>query len=56
MMRWGAPVAGIVFVVLMFVGSMLVGDVPSTDAPEQKIADYLADSDNQTRNIIGAYL
>jgi hypothetical protein len=53
--RW-APIGGIVFVVLMVVGSFLVGDVPGADAPEQEIADYLADSDNHTRNIIGAYL
>jgi hypothetical protein len=53
--RW-APIGGIVFVVLMVVGSFFVGDVPGADAPEQEIADYLADSDNHTRNIIGAYL
>jgi Domain of unknown function (DUF4386) len=53
--RW-APIGGIVFVVLMVVGSILVGDVPRADAPAQEIADYLADGDNHTRNIIGAYL
>jgi hypothetical protein len=53
--RW-APIAGIVFVVLMVVGSILIGDVPSPDAPEQEIAEYLGDSENHTRNIIGAYL
>jgi hypothetical protein len=53
--RW-APIAGIVFVVLMVVGSILVGDVPDPNAPEQEIADYLANSDNHTRNIIGLYL
>jgi hypothetical protein len=53
--RW-APMAGILFVALMVVGSFLVADVPDADAPEQEIADYLADSDNHTRNIIGAYL
>jgi hypothetical protein len=53
--RW-APIGGIVFVVLMVVGSILVGDVPRADAPEQEIAAYLTDSDNHTRNIIGAYL
>lgn len=53
--RW-APIGGIVFVVLMVVGSMLIGDVPGPDAPEQEIAAYLADSNNHTRNIIGAYL
>jgi hypothetical protein len=53
--RW-APIGGIVFVVLMVVGSILVGDLPDADASEQEIADYLADSDNHTRNIIGAYL
>jgi hypothetical protein len=54
--RWAAPIGGIIFVVLMVVGSMLVGDVPGPNAPEQEIANYLADSANHTRNIIGAYL
>jgi hypothetical protein len=51
-----APIAGIAFVVLMVVGSILVGDVPAPDAPAQEIAGYLADSGNHTRNIVGAYL
>lgn len=53
--RW-APLGGIIFVVLMFVGTFFVADVPDADAPAQEIADYLADSDNHTRNIIGAYI
>jgi hypothetical protein len=53
--RW-APIAGIVFVVLMVVGSMLVGDVPNPNAPQHDVARYLADSANQTRNVVGAYL
>jgi hypothetical protein len=53
--RW-APIGGIVFVVLMVVGSIFVIDVPSADASEQEITDYLADSDNQMRNIIGVYM
>jgi Domain of unknown function (DUF4386) len=53
--RW-APIGGIVFVVLMVIGSIFVGDLPSADDSDQEIADYLADSDNHTRNIIGAYL
>src|SRR5262245_22330424 len=40
----------------MVVGSMLVGDVPAPDAPEQAVVDYLADSGAHTRNIIGACL
>jgi hypothetical protein len=52
----GAPISGIVFVVLMVVGSMLVGDVPAPDAPAREIAAYLSDSGTHTRNIIGAYL
>jgi hypothetical protein len=52
-----APIGGLVFVVLMVVGSFfLIGDVPRAAAPEQEIADYLADSDNHMRNIIGLYL
>jgi hypothetical protein len=53
--RW-APISGIAFVVLMVVGSMLVGDTPRPDASEQEIAEYLADSHRHHRNIIGAYL
>jgi hypothetical protein len=53
--RW-APLAGIIFVVLMFVGTFFVADVPEADAPRQEISDYLGDSDNHTRNIIGAYI
>jgi uncharacterized membrane protein SirB2 len=53
--RW-APIAGIVFVVLMVVGSMLVSNVPSPNAPQHQIASYLTDSAQQMRNIIGAYL
>jgi uncharacterized membrane protein SirB2 len=52
--RW-APISGIVFVVLMVVGSMLVSDVPSPNASQHDITRYLADSAQQTRNIIGAY-
>jgi hypothetical protein len=33
-----------------------IGDVPAPDAPEAEIADYLADSDTHTRNIVGAYM
>jgi len=53
--RW-APVAGIAFVVLMVVGSMLVSNVPSPDAPRAEIVGYLADGDRQMSNIVGAYL
>src|SRR5262245_27563626 len=53
--RW-APVAGIAFVVLMVVGSMLVGNVPSPDASRAEIAAYLSDGDRQMHNIVGAYL
>jgi len=52
--RW-APLGGIIFVVLMVIGVVLLGDHPDPDAPDQEIADYLGDSGNHTRNIIGAY-
>ena len=51
--RW-APVGGIIFVVLMVVGTMFVADEPDPDAPQQQLATYLADSGNHTRNLIGA--
>lgn len=53
--RW-APLGGILFVVLIVIGTGLVGDHPDPDAPEQEITDYLGDSGAHTRNIIGAYL
>jgi hypothetical protein len=53
--RW-APIAGLIFVVLMVVGSMLVGDVPNPNAPQSQVVAYLTDSGRQMRNIIGAYL
>jgi hypothetical protein len=53
--RW-APLGGIIFVLLMFTGTFFVADVPDPDSSQQKIADYLTDSDNHTRNLIGAYI
>ena len=53
--RWTA-LGGIVFVVLMPPGAFFVTDVPEADASAQEIAGYLADSENHTRNIIGAYI
>jgi hypothetical protein len=53
--RW-APLAGILFVVLMVTGTFFVADIPSADAPDQVIADYLADSANHMRNIMGTYI
>jgi uncharacterized membrane protein SirB2 len=53
--RW-APIAGIVFVVLMITGKILVSDVPSPNAPQREIVGYLTDGARQTHNLIGAYL
>jgi hypothetical protein len=53
--RW-APLSGIIFVILMVVGTMFVADVPDPDAPQQQLATYLADSGNHTRNLMGAYI
>jgi|SRR5918994_5877081 hypothetical protein len=54
--RW-APLAGIIFVVLMFTGTFFVAyPIPAANAPQQQIADYLTDSGTHTRNIIGAYM
>jgi hypothetical protein len=53
--RW-APIAGIIFVLLMFFGTFFVADVPDADSTQQEISDYLGDSDNHTRNIIGVYV
>src|SRR5262245_15207146 len=53
--RW-APIGGILFVALMVIGSMLVGNVPNPDASAHEIAKYLSDTGRQTHNIVGAYL
>ena len=53
--RW-APIAGIAFVLLMVGGGFLISDVPESDAAAQEVTSYLADGDNHTRNLIGAYL
>lgn len=53
--RW-APLGGIIFVILLVIGVVLIGDHPDPDASDQEITTYLGDSDNHTRNIIGAYL
>src|SRR5262245_35600991 len=53
--RW-APFAGIVFVVLLVVGSMLVGAVPEPNASQQDVTAYLSDGSAQMRSIVGAYL
>ena len=53
--RW-TPLGGIVFVVLMVVGTMFVADVPDPDAPQQQLANYLTDSGKHTSNIMGAYI
>jgi hypothetical protein len=53
--RW-APLGGIIFVVLMVVGTTFVADIPDPDAPQQQLASYLADSGNHMRNLMGAYI
>jgi hypothetical protein len=53
--RWAA-ICGIVFVALMFGGTFFVSDFPDPDASQQKMVNYLTDSSNQTRNIVGAYV
>jgi cytochrome c oxidase subunit IV len=54
--RW-APLAGIIFVVLMVTGTFFVAyPIPDADAPRQQIADCLADGGSHMRNIIGAYM
>jgi hypothetical protein len=50
-----AAIAGIIFVILLVIGVGLIGDHPDPDASEQEIADYFADSDKHTLNIVGAY-
>lgn len=54
--RWG-PIAGIVFVVLLFVGvNLAVADLPSADDSLTKIANFYNDGGKRAQVIIGAYL
>jgi hypothetical protein len=54
--RWG-PVAGIIFVVLFFVGVNLgVANLPSGDDSLQKISNFYLDKGNRAEVIIGSYL
>ena len=54
--RWG-PIAGIVFVVLLFVGlNLAVSDLPSGDDPISKFTSYYNDSGKRAQAIIGGYL
>ena len=51
-----AAIGGIVFVVMMVVGSRLISDVPAPNAPDRDITLYLTDSAKHMRNMVGAYL
>jgi hypothetical protein len=54
--RWG-PIAGIVFVVLLFVGvNLSVADLPSADDSLTKISNFYNDGGKRAQVIIGAYL
>jgi hypothetical protein len=53
--RW-APLGGVIFVVLLIIGLVLIGDHPDPDALDGEIKDYLGDSGMHRNNIIGAYL
>src|SRR3954452_17310893 len=53
--RW-APLSGAVFVVLVVVGFIVGGNSPDTDAPNAKIAAYLAKDSNQTKNIVAFFI
>ena len=53
--RW-APLGGVIFVVLLIIGLVLIGDHPDPDAVDGEIKDYLGDSGMHRNNIIGAYL
>jgi hypothetical protein len=58
-MAWGkvGAVAGVLFVVLLVVGSGLVlGDLPEDDATAQELTDFWSDSGNQVSVIVGTYL
>lgn len=54
--RWG-PIAGIVFVVLLFVGlSLALSDLPSGDDPVSKFTSFYNDKGDRAKVIIGSYL
>jgi hypothetical protein len=54
--RWG-PIAGIAFVVLLFVGlTLAVNNLPSGDDPVSKFTNFYNDSGKRAETIIGGYL
>ena len=53
--RW-TPMSGALFVVLIVVGFVVGGSSPDTDAPDAKIAAYLAKSSNQDRNFVAFFI
>ena len=54
--RWG-PIAGIAFVILLFVGlNLAVSDLPSGDDPVSKFLSYYNDSGKRAQAIVGGYL
>jgi hypothetical protein len=54
--RWG-PIAGIAFVILLFVGlTLAVNDLPNGDDSAAKITSFYNDSGDRAKVIIGSYL
>jgi hypothetical protein len=54
--RWG-PIAGIAFVVLLFVGlNLALSDLPAGDDPVSKFTSFYNDKGDRAKLIIGSYL
>jgi len=53
--KWAA-IAGIVFGVLFVVGLIMVSDTPDNSDSDETIINWYADSSNQQKELIGAYI
>jgi hypothetical protein len=55
--RWGGPVAGVIFVVLLVVGIIMTTEViPEDDDPDAEFIETYDDSSNRVQQIVGAYI
>jgi hypothetical protein len=55
--RWGGPIAGVVFAVLMVAGVLLMNSsTPADDDPDDEFIQFYDDSGNRMEQIVGAYI
>jgi hypothetical protein len=55
--RWGGPIAGVIFAVLMVAGVLLMNSsTPADDDPDDEFIQFYDDSGNRLEQIVAAYL